>query len=141
MIQRNHIFLGMGMAEILDALRDCLVRFFDSLFTKEDKRNEEVNYLRMELDKARSEVNKLLNILMERTQTIVTPEEKEIPQTKEQIRTHTPWRVTRAKLERESHIKAVELEAIRKQAEEDKKKPIEQLERELLGDIDDAISR
>jgi len=124
--------------ELIESLRDCIVRFLDGLFTRRSREQEEVFYLRMELEKSHQEIMRLTNKLTDNPNALKA-EDEELEASKEPIHRIVPWRIRRQQLEKESREKAIENA---KQAAEKKlmrEQSIEELEKELLND--DAVSQ
>lgn len=112
------------MGEVLTALKECIVRFFDRLFQpKEEPINEEFEFLRSQLEAERYRVDKLIDKI-----TAKPPAKQEDEQVGElkPISGYIPWHVKRRMLEQESAAKAQQLKAERAE-----KLSTEELEKEM----------
>ena len=96
------------MRDIIESVRDCLVRFFDGLFTREARREDEINFLRMEIAKQHNELSRLFELLIPKVEEESEPITHHAP-----IRTsnYVPWNVRRQQLEKESHDKAASMKS------------------------------
>src|SRR5258708_1690761 len=95
-------FIKSHFVANIEALNRAMIRYWDSRFIK----NDEVEYLRMELDKARNETQRVLD-------RFLTPQNTAKDETTEDvwkpISNNVPWHIKRAQLEQESYLKSKEL--------------------------------
>ena len=119
------------MRDIIDSIKDCLIRFFDGLFTREARREDEINFLRMEIAKQHNELSRLFELLLPKPEEAEEPVIHHAP-----IRTsnYVPWNVRRQQLEKESRDRAIALKS-------SKIEDIEDLEKELGVKPNDAVSK
>jgi hypothetical protein len=131
------------MHEVYESFCNALARLFDSLFTRHYQISEEVNYLRMEIDKLRLENRRLIDLLTKSALPSEEPEEI----IKQQIPRQIPWEVKRRQLESDARKRAKEIEAVKAATEEVMRRQpagiedeIDNLEKEL-GIDNDAVSK
>lgn len=119
------------MDEILIALRECIVRFFNSIARlKEEPINEEFEFLRSQLEAERYRVDRLIDKLTEKP---ISNNQSELPKDFQRLGGYLPWHVKRQQLERDSRLKAEALDRERETAKSQQveKMSIEELEKEL----------
>jgi hypothetical protein len=110
------------MQDVLESIKECIIRFFDNLFTH---RNDELELQRewiMQLEKERMRSDELVQFIKDQ----LAPKEqvlKEIPRDLKPIMTNqVPWAIKKAQLEREDRERFRNMNS---------SKPIEELEKEL----------
>ena len=116
---------------IYESFCRSLIRFFDNRFI----RDTSVDYYRIEMDKLRQEKDKLLEVLIAKTQPLsanvgVEPESVDWQPAKE---AYKPWHVMQRELENASRLKAEAL-AREVKAALNSTKTTAELEAELLGE-------
>ena len=123
------------MTAIFESLCRALIRFFDNRFV----RDNDVEWYRMELNKAHEETQMLYRSLLASKTTaeiIQEPEENFQPLNKSKF---TSWTTKRHQLEQESYRKAMNL-AREARTNIERNKTTEELELELLGDDELSVS-
>lgn len=118
-----YIFTDL-LKELVYSFMEAGTRFWNNQF--QVKSNEEVEFLKLELERERAEKNKLLNYILE----LNAPKIEVESETEELQPIHTsktPWHVTRTNLENQSRA------AFKKMQEEQSPKTVAELEEALLG--------
>lgn len=114
-------FIKSHFVANIEALSRAIIRFWDNRFIV----NDEIQYLRMELDKARNETHLILDRFLEPKNTAKV-EDNEADW--KPISNNVPWHIKRAELERASYQQAKSLTDEARSAI----KTTKQLEDELL---------
>lgn len=114
---------------IYESACSAVIRFFENRFLL----NDEVAFLRLELEKERSEKNKLLNHILELNRTPSVELQNSAEFVPQQVTGTLSWDARRRQLEAESRNKAIEL---RREAAVaiNSAKTTEELEHALLGE-------
>lgn len=115
-----------SIIEIWESFKEFIVRFFDNRFQP----NNEINYLRGEIEKLRFENNKLLNHIIDLTSPVKTEEAE--TKNPEPLRKIVNWNERRRELEKQDAERARNLK-IEKEVKANVNKSTEQLESELLS--------
>ena len=118
-----------GIRSIYEAFVRWIIRFFDS----KSLRDDEVDYLRMELDKLKVENQELLNYILR--PSVTKPEAEEDNSDWQPISKYKPWSSKQKELEEASRLRAIAL-AHEARVNLASKKTTEQLENELLTGTD-----
>lgn len=116
---------------VFESLCRSLIRFFDNRFVK----NNDVEWYRMELDKAHMETQRVIERFLMPQNTAKEPEKENDDFIPLNNSSYKPWHIKKQELELASFRKAQDLA---KQAKEaiNKSKTTEQLEAELLDGTD-----
>ncbi len=109
------------MRDIIESIKDCLVRFFDSLFTKQARREDEINFLRMEIAKQHNELSKFFEFLTTKPEE---PEETVVNHPPIRTSNYVPWNVRRQQLEKESRDRAASMKVSKIEDIEDLEKTL-----------------
>jgi hypothetical protein len=119
--------IKLALTAIFESLCRALIRFFDNRFV----RDNDVEWYRMELNKAHEETQLLYRqlIMPPAVRTEIVEEENFQPLSKSKFQS---WSTKRQQLERESYQRAMNLAAEARQNIE-RNKTTEELELELLG--------
>lgn len=122
------------MNEIIESIRSAIIRFWDNRFTVEDRTNDEIRYLRIQLDIERTEKKRLLDLIIElQSPKSAVSEPFDENQTKPiSSSRQVPWHIMRQRLEAEARNKARDL-ANEARVNIERNKTTEELEQELLA--------
>lgn len=122
-------FINM-LQQLYDTFIRALIRFWNNRFNKSD----EINFLRLELEKERRERNKLTEYILELNQLKINNSEPIDKEDFKPLNKHIPFRIKRAQKEAEDREMARKMRLEREQSLDPMVvKTVEQLEKELLG--------
>jgi hypothetical protein len=118
--------LKEAIIDMFDSFKEAVIRFFDNRFVT---RNEQLELLRLELEKERAEKNKLLDYILMLNKVNESIDNREEPQP---LRSSVPWHTKQRELEKRD-LELVRQRNIQAEMKMDAGKSTEELEQELLG--------
>src|SRR5690349_5620464 len=113
------------MRDVIESIKQCVIRFFDSKFTSYDDGQEHIRTVLMQLEKERDEkieLNRFIMSLMKKEEFVETGPVEDF---KPILPKNMSWRTRQAMLEREDREKKLQIS---------KSVSTEELEKELLGE-------